>query len=85
MWDMFKEASPLFKLQILFLGVMAVFAAYIGLLYLTGELQVEKAPPAVVIDWDKAYRDCMDSIKDYEDVRYDDAADQCAMIGSSNP
>lgn len=84
MWEMFKEASPLFKLQLIFLGVMAVFASYIGLLYLTGELQVEQSPPPVVIDWDKAYRDCMDSIKDYEDVRYDDAADQCAMIGSSN-
>ena len=44
MGDMWKEASIGFKIQIIFFVVMAIFFAYIGLQYLTGNLQVQSSP-----------------------------------------
>jgi predicted deacylase len=44
------------------------------------------APVEQTIDYDQLYRNCMDSIEGYRDdggSRWDDAADACAMIGSS--
>ena len=84
MWELFKEASFGFKLQMIWFGVMIIFGAFIGLSYLVGDLEVKESPPKVVIDYEQMYKNCMESIKDYDDVRYADASESCAMIGSSD-
>jgi len=40
MWDFFKQASPLFKVQLIFFALVAVFFALIGLSYLNGSIEI---------------------------------------------
>ena len=41
MWDFFKQASPLFKVQLIFFALVAVFSALIGLSYLNGSIEIK--------------------------------------------
>jgi|APGre2960657505_1045072.scaffolds.fasta_scaffold185411_2 hypothetical protein len=41
MWDFFKQASLLFKIQLIFFALMALFFALIGLSYLSGSIEVK--------------------------------------------
>lgn len=56
MGDVWKNASIGFKIQIIFFVVVAIFAAFIGLQYLTGNLKVESSPePTTTSNYDCYY------------------------------
>jgi hypothetical protein len=73
--------------QLSIFAVLLFLLAAVGIGYLNGDVSgPAPAPVEEVIDYDQLYRNCMDSIEGYRDdggSRWDDAADACAMIGSS--
>lgn len=77
--------KALFTIQLIWFGIMGLFLLYLGFAYLKGDIRPAPAPVKEVIDYDQLYRNCMDSIKDYPSSMYDNAAENCAMIGSSAP
>jgi hypothetical protein len=74
-----------FAIQLAWFAVMAVILIVVGIGYLQGDIRPAPAPVEEVIDYDQLYRNCMDSIKDYPSAMYDNAAENCAMIGSTAP
>jgi len=73
--------------QLSIFAVLLFVLAAVGIGYLNGDVSgPAPAPVEQTIDYDQLYRNCMDSIEGYRDdggSRWDDAADACAMIGSS--
>ena len=84
---MWEHASFGDKVSFVFGGFFIIAMVLVGIGYLTGNVEgPAPAPVEQTIDYDQLYRNCMDSIEGYRDdggSRWDDAAETCAMIGSS--
>ena len=85
------SSNPLKKfgliLQLSMFVVLLFILLAVGIGYLKGDVQgPAPAPVEEVVNYDELYRNCMKSIEGYRDDggnRWDDAAEACAMIGSS--
>ena len=72
-----------FAIQLTWFAFMAVLLIVLGIGYLNGDIRPAPAPIEEVIDYDQLYQNCMASIADYPDYLYDNAAENCSMIGSN--
>jgi hypothetical protein len=83
---MWEQASFSDKISFVFGGFFIVAMILLGVGYLTGNVDgPAPAPVEEVVDYDQMYQNCMKSIEGYIDdggSRWDDAAENCAMIGS---
>jgi hypothetical protein len=74
-------------IQLSMFAVLIFILLAVGIGYLKGDVSgPAPAPIESPVDYDQLYRNCMDSIEGYKDDggnRWDDAAEACAMIGSS--
>ena len=84
---MWEQASFGDKVSFFFGGLFIIAMLLLGIGYLTGNVEgPAPAPVEQVVDYEQLYRNCMNSIESYRNDggnRWDDAADACAMIGSS--
>ena len=84
---MWEQASFGDKVSFVLGGIGIIFFAILGINYLSGNIDgPAPAPKEKVIDYDQMYQNCMQSIEGYKDdggSRWEDAADACAMVGSS--
>ena len=83
--DSLKKFGLIVQLSIF--AVLLFILAAVGIGYLNGDVSgPAPAPVEEVIDYDQLYENCMNSIEGYKDDggnRWEDAADACAMIGST--
>ncbi len=84
---MWEQASFSDKISFVLGGLMLIFMLILGIQYLSGNIDgPAPAPVEEKVDYDQLYRNCMESIEGYIDDggnRWDNAAEACAMIGSS--
>ena len=76
-----------FVLQLSMFAVLLFILLAVGIGYLKGDVPgPAPAPVEEVIDYDQLYKNCMKSIEGYLDDggnRWENAAEACAMIGST--
>ena len=84
---MWEQASFGDKVSFVFGGFFIVAMIFLGIGYLTGDIEgPAPAPIEEVIDEQAMYQNCMKSIEGYLDdggTRWEDASETCAMIGST--
>jgi hypothetical protein len=80
--EYFKESSIGTKVEILFLIVMAPILIFACIESLVDFLNKEPQPPKPIpLSDSEKFQKCIDSIKDYEDPRFDSAVEGCMDIG----
>ena len=80
--EYFKESSIGTKVEILFLIVMAPILIFACIESLVDFLNKEPQPPKPIpLSDSEKFQKCIDSIKDYEDPRFDSAIEGCMDIG----
>jgi len=84
---MWEQASFGDKVSFILGGALLVFFIILGIEYLKGNVDgPAPAPVEEVVDYDQLYKNCMASIEGYLDDggnRWENAAEACAMIGST--
>jgi hypothetical protein len=73
-------------LQLGMFAVLAFILLAVGIGYLNGDVSgPAPAPVEKVVDYEQLYQNCLASIEGYKDdggTRWDDAQQNCAMIGA---
>ena len=76
--ELFNESSIGNKIILLLAALMVPLFIFVGIDYFIDFLNREPQPPSPVpISDSEAFRNCIDSIKDYEDPRFDSAVESC--------
>jgi hypothetical protein len=80
--ELFDESSIGNKISLLLAALMVPLFVFVGIDYFIDFLNREPQPPSPVpISDGEAFKNCLDSIKDYEDPRFDSALESCMDIG----
>jgi hypothetical protein len=80
--EYFKESSIGTKVEILFLIVMAPILIFACLESFVDFLNREPQQPSPIpLSDSEKFQNCIESIKDYEDPRFDSAIESCMDIG----
>ncbi len=76
--ELFNESSIGNKISLLLAALMVPLFIFVGVDYFIDFLNREPEPPSPVpISDGEAFKNCIDSIKDYEDPRFDSAIESC--------
>ena len=78
--EFFKESPIGMKFNILFMTLITPVLIFACIEALVEFLNKEPQLPAPLSD-SEAFKNCLDSIKDYEDPRFDSAIESCMDIG----
>ena len=80
--QLFKESSIGNKFNLLFAALMIPLFIFVGIDYFIEFLNREPQPPKPIpLSDSELFQKCIDSIKDYEDPRFDSAVEGCMDIG----
>jgi hypothetical protein len=80
--QLFKESSIVNKFNLLLAALMVPLFTFVGIDYFIEFLNREPTPPKPIpLSDSELFQMCMDSIKDYEDPRFDSAVEGCMDIG----
>jgi hypothetical protein len=80
--QLFKESSIGNKFNLLLVALMVPLFIFVGIDYFIEFLNSRPKPPKPIpLSDSELFQKCIDSIKDYEDPRFDSAIEGCMDIG----
>jgi hypothetical protein len=80
--ELLNESSFGEKITLLLAALMVPLFIFVGIDYFIDFLSREPQPPKPVpLSDSEKFQNCLDSIKDYEDQRFDAAVESCMEIG----